>query len=299
MRTCTAGRGVAFGDGLSFYSSTAASRKGGGDLRDQPRGAPSEAAWDALAALYHRTRRTPVVGPLMLRAIEARTKGARWTEARIRSGPLRGMTLDIDMRVQADVIVGAYERRLSRHVGGILRPGDTAFDVGSHLGYFGILMAKAVGAGGKVVCFEPDPGLHEALENNVSRNRALIPADVSVARLAVGEARGKTSFEAGGHSTRGRLSDSGDVEVDVITLDDAVERFGAPRFVKVDVEGGEVGVLAGGEATVASKETAFGIEIHSDELGRTCRAFLEDAGYDCRFVTEAGRAETCLLAEPR
>ena len=267
-------------------------------MRHAPRRAPSESAWDAVAALYHRTRRTPFVGPLMLRAIEARTKGARWTEARVRSGPLRGMRLDIDMRVQADVVVGAYERRLSGHVAGILRPGDLAFDVGSHLGYFGILMATVVGDAGKVVCFEPDPGLHDALESNVSRNRALIPAEVSVARLAVGATRGKTSFEAGGHSTRGRLSDSGGVEVEVITLDDAVERFGTPRFVKVDVEGHEAEVLTGAPRLVASKEAAFGVEIHSDELGHTCRVLLEDAGYECKFVTEAGRAETYLLAEP-
>ena len=268
-------------------------------MGEGPGRAPSEAAWDAVAALYHRTRRTPFVGPLMLRAIEARTNGARWIGARVRLGPLRGMRLDIDVRVQADVIVGAYERRLSRYVRGILRPGDTAFDVGSHLGYFGILMATVVGPSGTVVCFEPDPGLHEALEGNVSRNRALIPADVSVARLAVGAAPGKTAFEAGGHSTRGRLSDTGGVEVDVITLDDAVERFGRPRFVKVDVEGHELDVLHGGKGALASKETVFGIEIHSDELGRDCRSLLERAGYDCRVITEAGRAETYLLAEPR
>lgn len=268
-------------------------------MRDDFRRALSEGAWDAAAGIYHRVRRTPLVGPLMLRAIEARTKGARWVRARVRSGPLEGMTLDIDPRVQADVVVGAYERRLSRHVRGILRPGDAAFDVGSHLGYFGILMATAVGAGGRVVCFEPDPGLHEALEGNVARNRGLMSAEVSVARLAVGATRGKTSFEAGGHSTRGRLTDTGGVEVDVVTLDDAVERFGRPRFVKVDVEGGELDVLTGAPALVASKDAAFGIEIHSRELGVRCEALLAGAGYDCRFVTEAGRAETYLLAEPR
>lgn len=267
-------------------------------MREPGGRAASEAAWDVVAALYHRTRRTPVVGPLMLRAIEARTNGARWTRARVRSGPLRGMSLDVDMRVQADVVVGAYERRLSRHVAGILRPGDVAFDVGSHLGYFGILMGTVVGDGGKVVCFEPDPGLHDALEDNVARNRSLIPAEVEVARLAVGAARGTTSFEAGGHSTRGRLSDSGGVEVEVLTLDDAVARFGTPRFVKVDVEGHELDVLQGGPGLVASNETSFGIEIHSDTLGVSCRALLDEAGYECRFITEAGRAETYLLAEP-
>lgn len=253
--------------------------------------------WDVLAATYHRARRAPVIGRLMLRAIESGTGGARWVDVRVRSGPLRGMSLHIDPRVQADVVVGAYERKLSRHVACLLRPGDAAFDVGSHLGYFGILMASVVGPAGSVVCFEPDPGLHDALQGNVTRNRDLISAGVTVARLAVGPTRGLASFETGGHSTRGRLGDAGDVEVEMITLDDAVERFGTPRFVKIDVEGGELDVLRGGSALVASRATSFGIEIHSRDLGDACRRALEAEGYVCRFVTEAGRAETYLLAD--
>ncbi|HEX2195495.1 MAG TPA: FkbM family methyltransferase [Actinomycetota bacterium] len=267
-------------------------------MRDTLRRAALEWPWDAVAAVYHRARRTPVVGRLMLRAIERKTRGARWIEARVRAGPLHGMTLAIDPRVQADVVVGAYERRLSRHVGSMLREGDVAFDVGSHLGYFGILMATAVGRGGRVVCFEPDPGLHETLERNVGRNRDLIPADVTVARLGIAATRGKTAFETGGHSTRGRLSEGGDVEVEVLTLDDAADRFGTPRFVKVDVEGGEVGVLTGAATLLAAGTTSFGIEVHSAELEAACRRFLEAQGYVCRVIKEAGRAETYLLAEP-
>lgn len=267
-------------------------------MRDDWTRALTEAPWDAAAAIYHRIRRVPVAGPLMVRAIEAATGGARWIDVRVVAGPLRGMTLHIDPRVQADVYVGAYERRLSRHVRGILRPGDRAFDVGSHLGYFGILMATAVGAAGEVVCFEPDPGLHQALEDNVERNRERMAASVSVVRLAIGASPGRTSFETGGHSTRGRLNAGGGVEVDVITLDEAAERYGVPRFVKVDVEGGELDVLTGAAGVVAAGTTAFGIEIHSRVLGADCRALLEDAGYDCRFMTEAGRAETYLIAEP-
>jgi FkbM family methyltransferase len=263
------------------------------------RRAALEAPWNALAATYHRLRRTPVVGPLMLHAIEAATGGGRWVDARVRMGPLSGMTLHIDPRVQADVIVGAYERTLSRDVRRILRPGDVAFDVGSHLGYFAILMGTVVGAGGAVVCFEPDPGLHAALLENVERNRELLEARVSVERVAVASAPGRTSFETGGHSTRGRLASGGDVEVEVTTLDEATARFGTPRFVKIDVEGGEVDVLTGGPRLVAARETAFGIEIHSPALGVRCKALLEAAAYDCRFIRERGRAETYLLAEPR
>lgn len=258
-----------------------------------------DAPLDAVAAVYHRARRTPLVGPLMLWAIETMTRNARWIDTRVYAGPLRGMTLHIDPRVQADVVVGAYERRLSRYVSGILRPGDVAFDVGSHLGYFGILMATAVGESGKVVCFEPDPGLRDALQENVTRNRTMIPADVAVASLAIGAERGTTAFETGGHSTRGRLADSGDVDVEAITLDDAAARFGTPHFVKVDVEGHEVDVLTGGRELVASRAAVFGIEIHSRELGDACLSLLEKAGYECRFMKEAGRAEAYLLAEPR
>lgn len=267
-------------------------------MREAFKRAALEWPWDAAAALYHRTRRTPVVGPLMVATIESATRNARWIVAPVRLGPLRGMRLAIDARVQADVVVGAYERRLSRHVAGILRPGDLAFDVGSHLGYFGILMATAVGEGGSVVCFEPDPGLHEALESNVERNRGLIPARVEVARLALGANEGTLAFETGGHSTRGRLSATGDAEVEVTTLDDAVTRFGSPAFVKVDVEGGELDVLKGGPELIGARTSSFGIEIHSRELGDACRTLLEVEGYECNFIMEAGRAETYLLAEP-
>lgn len=266
-------------------------------MRHAWRRAVRDRTWDVVAATYHRARRTPVIGRLALRAIEAGTGGARWVDVRVRYGPLRGMSLHIDPRVQADVVVGAYERRLSRHVAGLLRPGDSAFDVGSHLGYFGILMGSVVAPDGSVVCFEPDPALRDALQENVSRNRDMMSAEVTVAQLAVGPERGRATFETGGHSTRGRLSDAGDVEVEMITLDDAVERFGTPRFVKVDVEGGELDVLSGGRALVASRVASFGIEIHSDDLGEACRRVLEAAGYACRFVTEAGRAETYLLAD--
>ena len=258
----------------------------------------TERGADALAALYHRTRRTPVIGPAMVRAIEARTGNRGWIETRVRAGPLRGMTLHIDPRVQADVILGAYERRLSRHVASLLGAGETAFDVGSHLGYFGILMATVVGASGSVVCFEPDPRLVGALEENVERNRSLMPAKVTIARLAVGATGGTTSFSTGGHSTRGRLSEDGDVEVEVSTLDGVVARFGSPRFVKVDVEGGELDVLEGAPELLAARTTSFGIEIHSAALGESCRRLLEAEGYRCDVIREGGRSETFLLADP-
>lgn len=277
---------------------TPRSRPGAG--RFAKRFGPVALGWalDVLVGLYHRLRRTPLLGRLMLRLIERRTRGADWVVAHVRAGPLRGMLLHIDPRVQADVILGAYERKLSRHAREVLRDGDLAFDVGAHLGYFSILMATAVGASGRIVSFEADPGLHEALEENVRRNRALIPSDIRIVEQAIGSRIGTTSFATGSHSTRGRLSDGGDLEVEVTTLDAAVEQFGTPRFVKVDVEGSEVDVLTAAPRLLAARGTSFGIEIHSEERGEACRRLLEAQGYRCRIIREAGRAETYLLADP-
>jgi FkbM family methyltransferase len=250
------------------------------------------------ATAYHVLRRSRWAGPVVQRAIETRLDGATTARMKVRAGRLRGATLDIDPRVQADVVLGVYERRLSRHALGVLREGDTAFDVGSHLGYFALLMATAVGPSGSVVCFEPNDSLHAALEGNVERNRDLIAAKVSVARTAVGAVSGSTTFFKDDHSTRGRLWSEGGSRVEVTTLDEAAEAFGTPRFVKVDVEGGEMDVLSGGPRLLAARTTGFGIEIHSPALAEGCTALLRDAGYDCHSVRDRGRLETYLLAEP-
>ncbi|MDQ4023878.1 MAG: FkbM family methyltransferase [Actinomycetota bacterium] len=266
----------------------------------------TEGGWRALrewprasaASAYHRLRRSRLIGPMIMRAIEARLDGATTARVTVRAGPLRGMSLDIDPRVQADVVLGVYERRLSRHALGVLREGHTAFDVGSHLGYFALLMATAVGASGSVVCFEPNDSLHAALDGNVRRNRDLIRADVSISRTAVGAVSGSTTFFKHDRSTRGRLGSGGETRVDVTTLDEAAEAFGSPRFVKIDVEGGEIDVLSGAPRLLAARTCGFGIEIHSPELGAGCAALLRDHGYVCRSVRDRGRLESYLLAEP-
>ena len=46
-------------------------------------------------------------------------------------------------------------RTRSRSCGGMLKPGDTAIDVGAHIGFFTMQMAAAVGPAGTVYAFEP------------------------------------------------------------------------------------------------------------------------------------------------
>ncbi len=51
-----------------------------------------------------------------------------------------------------------------------LRPGDTALDIGAHSGDTTLPMAVAVGAGGTVIAFEPNPYVYKALQAQVGLN---------------------------------------------------------------------------------------------------------------------------------
>jgi len=130
-----------------------------------------------------------------------------------------------------------------------LRPDDICFDVGANLGYYTVLMAKAVPQG-RVYAFEPDPFSHALLQLNVRINRL---ENVVVNCLALGERPGTSSFFRCTDSAYNSFKDtarkavSSVIEVPVTTLDEFVAANDVPRvdFVKVDVEGAEGLVLAG------------------------------------------------------
>ncbi|MGH2820096.1 MAG: FkbM family methyltransferase [Actinomycetota bacterium] len=250
----------------------------------------------AATPAFHRLRGHPVIGPLLIRALELALRNAPTVTSDVTRGPLAGLTFELDPRMQADILTGTYEQKVHAALWDALSPGDTAFDVGSHFGYFGLVMAVRTGEPGRVVCFEPDPDNVEVLRRNVERNAATFDHSVEVAPLALGAAPDRARFSRGRHTSQGKLSDAGEVDVEVITLDQAVERYGRPRVVKIDVEGFEQDVLLGGASFVAERHAAFVIEIHREDLGEACSKLLEDDGYRCERFRLPGRAESYLVA---
>ncbi len=128
-----------------------------------------------------------------------------------------------------------------------LKPGDVAVDVGANIGVYTLEMARAVGTQGRVWAFEPDPANAVLLEKNVMRNGY---RNVTVIRAAVADFSGRSTIarhadNAGMH----KLSETGDVDVEVVRLDDLVQP--PVKFLKIDVEGAEAAVLRGAHRTIA------------------------------------------------
>ncbi len=63
-----------------------------------------------------------------------------------------------------DYVLGTYEPRAVEALRRYVKRRQFCIDVGAHLGYYAILMARFVQADGMVVAFEPFPGNFEGLK---------------------------------------------------------------------------------------------------------------------------------------
>lgn len=207
--------------------------------------------------------RAPIARPLR-RVLSAKApKGARFVA--VCGGELRGMQMLVDLATEKYYWLGTHERRVQELLAREIAPGDVAYDVGAHIGFFSLLMARCCGADGTVHAFEPLPANAHRLREGVAVNDL---TNIVVHELALGDADGEARFTPGSTSLEGRLSGTGNDYVAIATVDSLVANgYAPPTFIKIDVEGAEASVLRGASATIAAHKPRLLIEIHSDEAG--------------------------------
>jgi FkbM family methyltransferase len=139
----------------------------------------------------------------------------------------------------------------------VLRPGDTAVDIGAHKGAFTYWMRKSVGPTGRVIAVEPQPRLAERLQHVV---RARGWSNVRVEACGLSKAPGQLELwvpdggaPSPGASVEPGLARAGSVpvRVEVRTLDQLVAPGSPVRLVKCDVEGHELAVFQGGQRVLS------------------------------------------------
>ena len=144
----------------------------------------------------------------------------------------------------------SYEEETTRLFESLIQPGMVVMDVGGHVGYFTLLAARQVGPTGKVFSFEPEPGNHNLLLENIHRNGY---ENIVVTRKAVSNQVGTmplflTALDNGRHSVyKHGLPERGRIDVEATTLDAFLESASWPHvdLIKVDAEGSEMDVLDG------------------------------------------------------
>jgi len=145
---------------------------------------------------------------------------------------------------------GYWEMWLTQFLAGQVKPGMVVVDVGANFGYYTLLFAKAVGEAGRVVSVEPNPEavalLRETiLLNGYASRTHIVPHALSGVAgsgwlyAPDGEPKNATLVDGPGRPA-GRTT-----EVSTLTLDEIALDYPRIDLVKIDAEGGEVGVIAG------------------------------------------------------
>ena len=166
---------------------------------------------------------------------------------------------------------GAHTRPYLAMALALIRSGDTVLDIGAHIGSFTIPLARAVGPAGRVFAFEPNASTRELLEINVELNdvgNIVETLPVALARKAKEYAISVDRSNTGAAYLR-RVDATAGGAVS-ITLDHWADEAGISGvdFVKLDVEGMESDVLAGGSALLERSRPAMLVEVDSSQLNR-------------------------------
>ena len=155
------------------------------------------------------------------------------------------------------------------------------YDVGAHYGYYTLLASVLSGPAGKVLAFEPSPANFRRLQTHLRINRC---ANVTLIETALSNATGRASFDSSRGSGTGRLSPDGAVDVQTNTLDALAPQLAVPDVLKIDCEGAESLVLAGGEKMIRSAKPAIFLSTHSEQLKVDCFNLLKSWGYSARSL---------------
>ena len=150
----------------------------------------------------------------------------------------------------------------------ICRPGDFVIDGGANIGFYTVMLAKLVGYSGKVVGYEPILTNAQALVSNLQFN------DIRHAHVHIRPLWSKVEkiplsvFADNGVATLGRFTDA----VEIIEIESAVldENLEAPRLIKLDIEGAELGALMGARRLL-SKHPFVIAEMNTEALARMNR----------------------------
>lgn len=234
-----------------------------------------------------------------------RRLGFRWRRAAKALLPPR---IQHAYRIFRHVVLLPYEREL-RFVSSMLSQHRVAIDIGAHVGLYTHVLARG---SQRVIAFEPHPTCALYLQNLALKRCA-------IAALAISDRSGSATLRVPGeHDDENRAlstihssndfkagvncSDESVYRVETSTLDDALKGRLLPSdsvgFIKIDVEGHELPVLKGAEATITMHRPMLLIEIESRHGGAIEETFawLQQHGY-AAFALGDDNALSLISAE--
>src|ERR1700730_6629857 len=187
----------------------------------------------------------------------------------------------------------------------LLPPNSLCFDVGANLGQKAEVF---LACGARVIIVEPNVLCHPTLEFHFNKN-----PNAQIVPQAVGATAGILDLHIHGTDSTASVYEDWDrtvfgpgrktttVTVAVTTLDALIQRFGAPDFIKIDVEGAELDVLRG----LSQFVPLLSFEYHCNNIDRLRQCLSETtklgkiairaSDMNCNWITaETENINACL-----
>ncbi len=173
----------------------------------------------------------------------------------------------------------------------VLSQGQTALDVGAHVGYFTTYFAHLVGPRGRVIAFEPSD------ENLVyTRPNTEKLSQVQIDTRGISNFTGQASFFV--ESLTGQNNslvqdyevfstnaahagvpcEKREVKISVTTIDSACREYDvSPKLIKMDIEGAELEAIQGMRETLERSRSVVLLEVSREH--HACWSFFKSLGY--------------------
>ncbi len=212
---------------------------------------------------------------------------------RVLGGPLRGNTLAMTKPARPAYILGSYDRPIRQSMEDSIDRGATVIDIGAHIGFQTLALARHVGPGGEVHAFEADRTTHQLLSANVAASEV---ADWTTTHLLAATATSGpvefASFEYSlvSHVTDGEHAPDAIVDVvDGVSIDDFVYERGntPPNLIKITITMGEADVLRGARRTIETERPTI-VVLTTDESRPPVIELMGEHGYRPEILLEKG-----------
>ena len=184
---------------------------------------------------------------------------------------------------------GGWDPHIARTCISQLQPGQVFYDLGANAGYVALMVAlhhRDV----KVMAFEPQPGLARCAAVSARLNGL---TNVGVFPTLLGEEDGQAELWISAHAIHSsmifRRKGARSVAYPIHRLDSLIDSgiIPAPDFIKIDVEGAEEQVFAGGEAHLRRRPPKILFEAYSGRQEKLKMQLRQYARFEFFAVTEA------------